>query len=51
MPIEKVFPGESNVVLKDIFSGQRMEIGPDVGGRVAVALEPRGFKVFVMDKK
>jgi len=51
IPIEKIFPGENKVVLTEIFSGERMDIRSDGQGRVAIALEPRGYKVLVVEKK
>jgi len=51
IPIEKIFPGENAVALTEIFSGEHLEVRSDGQGRVAIALEPRGYKVFVVEKK
>lgn len=51
IPIEKIFPGENTVALTESFSGEHLEVRSDGQGRVAVALEPRGYKVFVVEKK
>jgi glycosidase len=51
IPIDKIFPGENTVALTEIFSGEHLEVSSDGQGRVAIALEPRGYKVFVVEKK
>ena len=50
VPMEKVFPGEKKVVMKEVFSGRRLEITPDGQGKIALPLEPLGYMVFVLEK-
>jgi glycosidase len=48
IPMDRLFPGEGKVVLKEIFSGKTLVITPETGGEVQLALEPRGCRVFVV---
>jgi hypothetical protein len=48
IPLERVFPGESKVTLRDIFDDARVELRAGTQEQTVLALEPRAYRVFVM---
>ena len=50
VPMDRLFPGGGRVVLKDAFSGTRLVLTPETEGRLVLAIEARGFRVFVVQR-
>lgn len=50
VPLRKVFGVERSVLMRDIFDGQEAELSARTGEQIVVALEPRAYKVFVVEK-
>jgi glycosidase len=50
VPIEKVFGSQKTVLAQDVFDGQQIELSVERGQQIVAALEPRAYKVFVVEK-
>ncbi len=49
VPMDKVFGATKKVSAKELFDGHVVEIGSETKGQIVLALEPRAYKVFVLD--
>ncbi len=49
VPMVKLF-GRKNVALKELFDGQIAEVGGDTKEQLVAAMEPRAYRVFVLQK-
>jgi 1,4-alpha-glucan branching enzyme len=50
MPMDMVFPGRPQVILKDYFSGDGVELTME-DAQIELALEPRGYRVLVVERQ
>ncbi len=50
VPIEKVFEGRKSIVAHDVFDGQQVELSIAREQQLVAAMEPRAYKVFVVEK-
>ena len=50
VPIERVFGSQKTVLAQDVFDGQQIELSVERGQQIVAALEPRAYKVFVVEK-
>ena len=51
IPMGKLFPGAASVGLKDWFSGDLQEVKAAGTEQIVLALEPRDYRVFVVDER
>jgi glycosidase len=50
IPVDLVFAGEAETMMKDIFTGEEIEVGEEVPDTLSIDLNGFGYKVFVMEK-
>jgi glycosidase len=50
IPFGQIFPGQSRVVLKEVFTGERKEITRESGEQIVLDMVPRDYRVFVVEK-
>lgn len=50
VPIEKVFGSQKRIAAHDVFDGQQVELSVERGQQIVAAMEPRAYKVFVVEK-
>jgi len=51
IPMERVFPGRKSFVLREVFRGETTEVSTETSPQVVLALEPRDFRVYVVEKE
>jgi len=51
IPMERIFPGRKSFVLREVFRGETTEVSNETTTQVVLALEPRDFRVFVVEKE
>ena len=50
IPVNLVFAGQAENTMKDIFTGEEIEVGEGLSDTLSIALQPLGYKVYVMEK-
>lgn len=50
VPIESIFGPRKRIVANSVFDGQQVELSTDRGQHIIAAMEPRAYKVFVVQK-
>lgn len=48
VPLDQVAPGRAMVKMQEVFTGQNVEVTKETKEQVVLALEPRGYRVFVI---
>jgi glycosidase len=50
IPMARLFAGQQPSIMKEIFTGEEIEVGEDSPETLAIALEPFDYRVFVAEK-
>lgn len=50
VPMKLIFAGQKKTTMKDIFTGERIEVGDRSSDALSVPLEPLDYRVYVMEK-
>jgi hypothetical protein len=50
IPMARLFAGQKKTIMKDVFTGDRIEVGAKSIDTVATELEPLDYRVYVLEK-
>jgi glycosidase len=50
IPMTRLFAGQTRTTIKDVFTGERIEVGAQSPDTVAVTLEPMEYRVYALEK-
>ncbi len=50
IPMKRLFAGQKKSIMKEIFTGERIEVGEKSPEALTIALEPLDYRVYVMEK-
>ena len=50
IPVNLVFAGQAENTMRDIFTGEEIQVGEGLSDTLSIALQPLGYKVYVMEK-